>query len=216
MEIKLIENLHFDEQLLCNSFGKAARPFMRQGDLDGACAIYSLMMMLILNKKVKRSELESRGKGKGYTSSRRLQDEFLGSIPGLYKKGFHFGAIAEKLHSSYGKIANATVFDESSMDKAQLHEKIKEVLDGGKPVEVGFTFKGGTSGHAVVAVGYISYKTRIQLLCFDPAYELPCNAFWNSIIDIETDLPNKVYSDAYCKPDSKVESVHVDEILIID
>ena len=53
--IKFIDNLSFSpdgELVSAGSSYRGSAVFMRQGDLDGACAIYSLMMMLIMNHRV--------------------------------------------------------------------------------------------------------------------------------------------------------------------
>lgn len=224
-QIKFINNLSFspDGKLVsAGSSHRGAEIHMRQGDLDGACAVYSLMMMLIMNHKINRRELIEKDITPGYGSVRRLQDEFLAALPGVYKDGYFFWELKDKLSSSFKKVATArtyTSMKESGepISREELHDKIIETLKEGNPVQIGFTRKGGNSGHSVVAIGYQLYSNagdNLRLFCLDPGYELPSMAFWNCIIDINLEVnPRMIYQD-YCFADNSI--CDVDEILIID
>ena len=206
--------------------GKGATElFLRQGDLDGACAVYSLMMLLMIHKKVNRKELENREAAQritdgGYNSYMRLQDHILGELPGLYQKGYFFIDLAAKLHQCFKKEATASVYKAynkraNSKAKQELGKIITETINAGYPVEIGFSGKG--YGHAVVAIGYTNYNTNLRLFCLDPAFGLGKTAFWNSIIDVDYFSPGKaIYSDKYYTPDGKLDVITVDEILTID
>jgi len=222
--INLINNLHFDDRLLCNGpTGKASEFFVRQGDLDKACAVYSLMMMLIIHKKIKRSDLDRIEQKPGRTSKQRLQKQFLYDIVGIYHGGYFFDALVGELRSSFASKAKAVSFNsfdkqrDDFISKSDLHNTIKETLDSGFPVEIGFTYDNKVDGHAVVAIGYTIYKTRMQLFCLDPAGECPNTSFWNSIVDIELD--NKIrkrFSDSYHTINGDMQVVSVDEALTIE
>lgn len=131
--IKFIENLSLSldgELVSAGSSYRGAAIFMRQGDLDGACAIYSLMMMLIIHHRINRRDLISRDKKPGYTSVKRLQDEFIRDLPGLYKGGYFFDNLSDKLSSSFKKVAKAITYTTISgrydnVSKAGLHTKIR-------------------------------------------------------------------------------------------
>lgn len=221
--IKFIDNLSFSpdgELVSAGSSYRGSAIFMRQGDLDGACAIYSLMMLLIMNHRINRRELVTRDKNPGYTSTKRLQDEFLGDLPGLYKDGFFFNDLGDKLSSSYKKVASAITFStisgrEDRISKKELDNKIRETLEAGFPVQVGYTYERG-GAHSVVAIGYQEFHNGwdyLRLFCLDPAHELPKQAFWNTILDIKLDYgPRLKYrSHDY----STFRYCNVDEILII-
>lgn len=227
-QIKFIKNLSFSpegELVSVGSKGKAAEVFLRQGDLDCACAVYSLMMLLIMNRKINRRELSERGKIKGYTSVMRLQDEFLASLPGSYKDGYFFNDLRDKLSASFKKVATAesytTISDkkrDDSVTKEELHDKIRETIEAGFPVEIGFSRKRGNSGHAVVAIGYGGSKNdsdTLRLFCLDPGYELHKQSFWNTIIDINLNPKSRATYQDYNYSDVNNEICNVDEILII-
>ena len=83
---------------------------MRQGDLDGACAVYSLMMMLVLHQKVNKNDLKNRESSPGYSANKRLQDQFLHGLIGLYRGGYDFQTLRGDLHSCFKSKATATVY----------------------------------------------------------------------------------------------------------
>ena len=222
--ITFVKNLSFSpdgELVSAGSSYRGSAIFMRQGDLDGACAIYSLMMMLIMNHRINRRELVTRDKAPGYTSIKRLQDEFLGDLPGLYKEGFYFNDLSDKLSSSYRKVASAITFTtipkrKDRISKKELDNKIRETLKAGFPVQVGFTYyKGG--GHSVVAIGFQEFHNGwdyMRLFCLDPGHELPQQAFWNTILDIRLDYGSRI---KYRSHDYSTRRwCDVDEILIIE
>ena len=60
-EIRFIKDFSWKGQLMAKGRENGRTPlFVRQGDLDGACAVYSLMMMLMIHRKINRRELEDR------------------------------------------------------------------------------------------------------------------------------------------------------------
>ena len=92
--IRFIKDFFWNQELSAHGRGKGhTELFLRQGDLDGACAVYSLMMMLMIHKKVNRNELVDRAAAQnltdgGYNSYMRLQDHISGELPGRYQNGY--------------------------------------------------------------------------------------------------------------------------------
>ena len=79
-----------------------------------------------------------------------------------------------------------------------MDNKIRETLEAGFPVQVGFTYEKG-GDHSVVAIGFQKFHNGwdyLRLFCLDPGYELPKQAFWNTILDIRLDYGHrkKIYS----------------------
>ena len=225
--IQFIDNLSFSVDGYFTAIGSSGRSssiFMRQGDLDAACAVYSLMMMLIFNRRVTRRALITRENKPGYTSIMRLQDEFIGSLPGLYKDGYFFNDLSDKLRTSFKKVATATTFStisdrEDYVSKQELNNKILETLKSGFPVQIGYTYKGGESGHSVVAIGFQDYHEAgfLRLFCLDPGHELNSLAFWNNIIDVNLNINSRIkYQDCSHADIKYLNTIKVDEILIID
>lgn len=201
--------------------GKPGQVFLRQGDLDGACAIYSMMMCLILRKKITYNKLKGKQKGSGFTGLRRLQKEFLDGKYGLYRDGFFFDRLSELLQHVFSKYvtsqAYSTISRTDAISKQELHEILLEELKAGRCVEIGFTRKGNSTGHAVVAIGYQEFPKSIRLFCLDPGYSLHEQSYWNTIIDINTDYYNQntKYSDINLNSRETL-TVNVDEIMVFE
>lgn len=231
--IKFVKDIWYDvPDGTLNTWGKhflkASNFFIRQGNLDASCAVYSLMMMLMIHKKVTYSELTSREIAQnksdgGYNSLMRLQDMFLHDLEGLYLKdaGYDFKTLSEDLQSCYNKHAKSDFLmlnkpRSNSKKKQELKGRIIKRIDQGYPVEIGFTYDGGKEGHAVVAIGYSFHKSYLRLYCLDPANDLRKVAFWNAIIDIyNKDDRSLVYEDYYGTEEG-YEPISVDEILTIE
>ncbi len=226
--IKFINEVWYDTELLTTAShrNKAQLLFMRQGDMDAACAVYSLMMMLLIHKKVNRDQLENRyiaqnATSGGYNSFMRLQDQFLGGLIGLYKQGYMLSELSVELNRCFKKEATATVVSAlgkrgNSNNKKELVQYTLETLDTGYPVELGMSYKGG-GGHAVVAIGYTFFKTDIRFFCLDPGFELSATSFWNAIVDVSyKDSSSAIYSDVYKMANGDFCSVALDEVLTID
>ena len=227
-EIRFIKDYSWKGQLIAKGRENGRTPlFVRQGDLDGACAVYSLMMMLMIHRKINRRELEDRKAAQnntegGYNSYMRLQDQFLSGLKGLYKDGYYFRQLANELHSCFKDKATATVNDEAigkradSKERQELAQSILRTIQDGHPIEIGFSRRRGY-GHAIVAVGYTTYRTCLRLFCLDPGFDIPKTSFWNSIVDIRCYEPKgAIYTDVYYTPDGDCSEVAVDEILTID
>lgn len=231
--IKFIKDFWYDgpdSEVYCYArTRRASKLFIRQGDLDSSCAVYSLMMMLMIHRKVTYRELYSREEAQslsdgGFNSVMRLQDEFLRNLKGHYRSeecGFFFDELQIKLKSCFNKEAKSHIIQcigskSNSAKKVELKESVIKRIDEGFPVEIGFTFDKGKGGHAVVAIGYTFHKNQLRLFCLDPGFNRQKTAFWNSIIDIEYKKPSHyVYTDLYITPDSS-EHIAVDEILTIE
>ena len=224
-EIHFIQNLSFspDGKLTAISGnGRSDELFMRQGVLDGACAVYSLMMMLIIHRRITRSSLLKREKGRGYSSIMRLQDTFIGKLPGAYQDGYYFNDMCQSLQSCFKKVATATCFmsfsDDKPSSREQLHSILQKTIDNGYPVQIGFSRKGQNGGgHAVVAIGYQEFWNggdKLHIFCLDPGFELPNQAFWNTIIEIDLDGGNRAIYRDYNYSENRW--ITVNEILTID
>lgn len=232
-DIKFIKDIWYDGPDEClytygKRFLKSSNFFIRQGNLDASCAVYSLMMMLMIHKKVTYSELTDRKKAQGdskhgWTGKMKLQDMFLHDFEGAYFKdsGYNFNALSDDLQHCFKKYAKAIPVEiddlkSNSEEKRELRAAIKKRIDEGYPVEIGFRYKGQGYGHAVVAIGYTYHKGYFRLLCLDPGYELPQMSFWNAIVDIyDKDDKSQVYSDLYCH-ENGFDNICVDQILTIE
>ena len=216
---KFIKNIFFDGKGLkaIGRSGNLTRVFAEQGDLDGSCSVYSLLMMLIFHKKLDWEDLTKSEPAKKNKFVDSIQHEFLYTIKGICVGGHVMNDISDKLNLCFGRnlsevftISPGTL---TSVSRRVLHEKIRYQLDNRKPVLLGFRRATGT-GHSVVAIGYRREAwNRLRLFCLDPGRLLPFMQVWNNIIDIDylsNDDESKTDINHY-----ESNKVCVEDILII-
>ena len=216
---QFIKNIFFDGKGLkaIGRSGSLTRVFAEQGDLDGSCTVYSLLMMLIFHKKLDWEDLTNSEPAKKNEFVDSIQHEFLYTFKGICVGGHVMNEISDKLNLCFGRdlseVFTITPGTFNSVSRRIIHEKIRYQLDNRKPVLLGFRRTSG-SGHSVVAIAYRREAwNRLRLFCLDPGRLLPQMQVWNNIIDLD-----------YLSPDdeSKTDINHyegkkvcVEEILII-
>ena len=212
--IHLIDNIFIENGVLqtYGREGKETMVFLKRGDLVGRCAVYSLMMMLILHKRINREDLLSKVNYEAPPYIKELKKQFLLRT----KIGYSMRSLRDKLLLSFNNHIRVDVFSIINFiedDLRKLHFMIKEQLDAGWPVQIGFSFPQGKEVHSVVAVGYSMFERTLRLFCLDSAFDLGCASMWNNIIDINMD-----YADLF-KMDfnhNVTVAVHVNSILLIN
>ena len=77
--IHLIDNIFIENGVLqtYGREGKETMVFLKRGDLVGKCAVYSLMMMLILHKRINREDLLSKVNYEDPPYIKELKKQFL-------------------------------------------------------------------------------------------------------------------------------------------
>lgn len=188
---KFIKNIYFNGETVraLGRSGSPTRVFAVQGDLDGSCAVYSLMMMLIFHQKLDWEDLIKRDRGKDNAFVDNIQRIFLHNHRGLCKGGHMISYLSDKLNQCFGdNISEAfTIFpnQKNSVSRQELHKIIKIQLDARKPVLLGFQRKDET-GHALVSIGYRKEGwNRLRLFCLDPIRKIPFMSVWNNVIDLD-------------------------------
>lgn len=187
---KFIKNLLFDEGRLraVGRSGSPTRVLAVQGDLDGSCAIYSLMMMLIFHQKLDWEDLVDGERAKENEFVDRIQRQFLYDFKGLCLGGHILDDLSDKLNLCFGgKLSEVFMITPGmsySVSRRRLHLKIRAQLDARKPVLLAFRRQSG-KGHAVVVVGYQKVQSQLLLFCLDPGRGLPYMSVWNNIITLD-------------------------------
>ena len=212
--IHLIDNIFIENGTLrtYDREGKETIVFLKRGDLVGKCSVYSLMMMLILHKRINREDLLSKVNYEDPPYIKELKKQFLLRTP----KGYSMRSLRDKLLLSFNNHIRVDVFSISNFiedDHRKLHSMIKEQLDAEWPVQIGFSFSQGKEVHSVVAVGYSIFERTLRLFCLDPAFDLEYTSMWNNIIDINMDYGNLFKLDFN---HNVTVAVHVNSILIIN
>ena len=196
--INIIDNIVIREGRLrvIDSLGREKRTFLEQGNLEGECAVYSLMMMLIVHNIIDDYDLIMNN-NRVSANVKQLRKQF------LYKRrvrGYSLKVLQKKLLNVFGdkisvNIYTTNPYKDECLDYGDLYLKIKKHLDSGWPVQIGFCIPNSKSGHSVVVVGYAEYAKYIRLFCLDPSWGMSCSAFWNNIIDINLDNSAEIMMD---------------------
>lgn len=215
-KINIIDNVAIKDGRLrvINSLGREIRVFLEQGNLEGECAVYSLMMMLIVHKIIDDIDLRMNN-SRVSANVKQLRKLF------LYKRrvrGYSLDLLQKKLLKAFGdkisvNIYTTNPYKDEHLDFSNLYLKIKKHLDSGWPVQIGFYIPNSKSGHSVVVVGYAEYAKYLRLFCLDPSWGMSCSAFWNNIIDINLDKSGEVLIDYEHMSE---RYILVKEILLID
>jgi hypothetical protein len=217
---KFIKNIFLEADSIkaIGRSGKLTKVFAQQGDLDGSCGIYSLMMMLIFHKFLDWEDLIDEERAKENEFVGRIQHEFLHSLNGICSGGYKLQEISKRVNKCFGrKICKAytTVPGTSnSVSRLLLHELIRMNLDCRQPVMLGYS-KPSEIGHALVAVAYRrEAKNRLRLFCLDPSHGVPFMHPWNTVVDLDyLTSDDDDFTDTNYYADKKV---YVNSILVID
>ena len=188
---KFIKNIFLEAESIkaIGRSGKKTRVFAKQGDLDGSCTIYSLMMMLIFHQKLDWEDLVDGERAKDLEFVSRIQHEFLHGLNGLCTNGYKLREISDRANKCFGsKMCEAYTTEPGTpktVSRSTLQEMIRMYLDDRQPVMIGYSKPSGP-GHALVAVAYRREAwNRLRLFCLDPSHGVPFMHPWNTVIDLD-------------------------------
>lgn len=183
---------------------------LQQGTMDGACAVYCMMMCLIMIRSIHRNDVVSLDDDriKGNTSKGRLIRTFLHDN-GFVRKGYFLSTLKEELLHAYKKMVSVEYYALEN-DGDVFIDSVLGALKNNYPVELGFQRK-GKSGHAVVAIGYEENPTNILLYVLDPGYPMPFGQYWNNVFQVDKNSSRKYNSYNFVEN----SCVQIDEALVI-
>ncbi|MBQ0029841.1 MAG: hypothetical protein KBT32_05325 [Bacteroidales bacterium] len=155
----------------------------QQGSLDGACAVYSTIMDLLILGYLKDEDLQIYNP----IDSRTSKGKFLQSLfedRGLVREGFSYTVLTKLLKDHCPEL---DVRHRYPSNNSHPHY-ISQMIDDKLPVIISVTYSDNniTNGHALVCIGYeCDTEDRIsKLLCLDPGYEVSKVSAWNCFIEI--------------------------------
>ena len=206
-EIKIIDKVILTKEGLMVK-GTKQGAHLRQGELDAACAVYSMMMCLVIEKIIKRNIITNVPESlRRNTSDGRLINHFL-EKQGMVIKGYELKILKDELQSAFRKKVTPYYY---SADEYDLPAVIKEALDSNKPVEIGFSRK-KQYGHAVVIIGYKEEKDKTSFYCLDPGYPMEGCQIWNNVLEVDLNATAK-YNCHNFREDSIVT---IDEVMTFE
>ena len=206
-EIKIIDKVILTKEGLMVK-GTKQGAHLRQGELDGACAVYSMMMCLVIEKIIKRNIITNVPESlRRNTSDGRLINHFL-EKQGMVVDGYELKILKDELQTAFRKKVKLYYY---YADEYDLHAVIKEALDSNKPVEIGLSRK-RQYGHAVVIIGYKEEKDKASFYCLDPGYPMEECQIWNNVLEVDLNATAK-YNCHNFREDSIVT---IDEVMTFE
>ena len=154
---------------------------LRQGELDGACGHYSMMMALLMLGLQKRDDAwqllsfnhDSRTKLGKFAKSIKTENFFSGTSPEDIK-GIINTAFKNKLET---EVSEGT--------GVEIRKFVIDNLNDDNPVMLGLEFKGGAHWVIVVGLDYQDEEEGKELLNFlvlDPSGSAPTFSAWNGVV----------------------------------
>lgn len=211
-QIKVIDNLFITKDGLRTKSrnGKFQIAHLQQGTLDGACAIYTVSMNLLLIRAVKYSDIRYNGNNydKRY-GIERLKKEFF-EANGLHREGNYYGDLKNAIKRSYS--SHVSIEHILANDSVSIINRIDENIQNNYPVTISIAFKGGA--HALLAVG-MEYEDEkpTKILCLDPDSNSPKISYWNSEITLNNNNNNGKYKHSFLNNDGWNCNVQLDDML---
>lgn len=183
--IKVIDCLYLTENGCSVKNRTFSTVHLRQGDMDGACAVYSLMMYLLILNTIKRNQLDDiYDKIKKSPEVEELFHEFFDKH-GLIRGGLYFKDLKRMINRAFGDVVIADAFGVDQEPQDGFINQIQSVIDTDSPIMLGIDFKGG-GGHAVLAIGYEKDEEGLfNIFCLDPGYACNPTAYWNMVIALD-------------------------------
>ena len=181
--IKVIKSIRLDSKgvRVKDANGSIVPLHKRQGDMDGACAVYSLAMAMLCMGVVTNEDLQIYNCADKRTRKGKLLSHFL-EEQGLVRNGYYFVTMAKEIRASN---FNINAIRKNPKEYADVINEIADFLDEDNPVIISTEF--GNGAHALLAIGYETEDNDdkiTKILCLDPSEEAPLYTYWNCIIDV--------------------------------
>ena len=148
----------------------------QQGDLDGACSIYSLVMAMLCQKMITEEDIQILKSPDRRTPKGKFLYE-----QGLVHDGYNYTALAREINEQPFEIIATHKRPRSNANRIEL---IEQFISQNIPVIISTDFNGGT--HALLAIGIETNEHDIitKIFCFDPGSSAPKVSQWNCFIDV--------------------------------
>lgn len=182
----------------------------KQGDIDGACSVYSVAMSLVYENIVHFDELKEPGRTNGCRLLKELFNKY-----GLVKNGFVFTKLKHIIDSYKTKDWRVEYFDSKGSQRKCIDKICAEIEYGCVPI-VGIGYVGSEWGHALLGVAYeLDDDNKVtKIYCLDPGAPTPRTSIWNSYIDVHDLRTRVMYVNA--DPECSEQAVKVEDYIVIE
>ena len=210
--IEIIDKIRFNRKgVECkDASGKWVKAHYRQGDLDGACGVYSLTMALLILGYLSAEEVSIDNDSLDH---RKTRDRFLSYFyeqQGFIRKGYSSICLRRDISILCPELL---IKRHNPEDPDKTVERIYEYLSQDLPVIISTRFPNG--GHFLVAIGAeIDSDDKItKILCLDPGSPLPKYAPWNCCI---TTGSVRGHYPFWCISEDISYKVIIDDLIVIN
>ncbi|EKT4456798.1 hypothetical protein ACF8Q9_13385 [Pseudomonas sp. TYF_15] len=197
---------------------------LRQGEMDGACGPYCVVMTLIALGVMSRDQARSLDSFDGRTRLGRFRENLMafGALATEGTDGFDVSWLVD-VFKHVGVVT--TVLDVAPRRKTTIRN-IADAVDNRKIPIVGVEWYCGQAGHWLLVIGYQGYKANdddelqiTHLLCLDPTSEAPRVSLWNAVIEVFTEEGEAVNDGRYyCRhwgPNDAPTACRIDQSIVV-
>jgi hypothetical protein len=160
---------------------------LRQGDVDGACGPYSLLMALITQEVLSREEVTDLSQQDGRTRLGKFWNNFI-VFNTMVREGT-FNHDLSWLVETFKNHPNGKV-TAKDLESSSTRNKVSEIaaaIGNGDPVIVGLDWEGG-GAHWALAIGYETFDDQItKIMLIDPGFPAPNICYWNAVLSVAKD-----------------------------
>ena len=182
----------------------------QQGDLDGACAIYSLVMAMLCKGLLTDDDTKVYNRPDRRTDKGKLLYQFFNER-GMIRNGYSYVTLAKEINESPFAIKAIRKNPKTNDDRITL---ISKYIKDNSPIIISVRFPEGA--HALLAIGieFNSDESITKILCLDPSNPSPKYSPWNCFIDVSKDTMTDY--PFICVSEHSHYKVRLDDMLIID
>ena len=214
-ELTIIPSVKLDKKgvITTQANGKPSSIALRQGSLDGACAVYSTIITLMCLRQINYEDVDT---SNGNIDKRSPKGRFLSKLleqRGMNMQGLNLKTLAQEINNTSDFGIKATAI------RKDFADRIYDNIHDGYPSILGISFKDVTKfGHAIVCIGVEeseeSENTPAKLLCIDPGYPMPFTAYWNCVILLPKSYDDN--SDFTYIVENQICKVTIDDTVIFE
>jgi len=211
--IELIDGIRLNRKgiLACDNNNRWVKCHLKQGEIDGACAVYCLMMDLLILGYISEDDMGIYNKADRRTNMGKFIGHFL-EDQGLIRSGYSYTSLVKELKDLCDDLIVQRKSPRSNDNKIDL---ICDCIEQDLPIMISVDYENG-GAHALLAVGIEidADDNPTKILCLDPGNESPVYAEWNCFIDIAKD--NGKGYPFWCVTQESCQKVALGDMIIIE
>ena len=212
-DIHIIDSIRLNHKGLCtlDEKHKWVKLHKQQGDLDGACAIYSLVMAMLCKGLLTDDETQVYNRPDRRTDKGKFLYQFFNER-GMIREGYSYVTLAKEINESSFGVKATRKNPRTNNGRVEL---ISDYIYDNIPVIISVVFENKTA-HALLAVGIEvdSNEEITKIYCLDPGYPSPRYSSWNCFIDVSKETKSDY--PFYCVCEDGYSKVSLDDMLIIN